>query len=117
MSEDLLDKEKEDLTEVLLETVNNANALSLMVSTTGWEILMNSLREKKEEQISILMETSPGDDTNILRLHAIAYAVAHTVDDVSNSVYSAIEQGKAARIALAELNTQYNQTDDEDNWS
>ena len=100
---------------VLIERINNGNALEFLVNCEGWEILINSLQQKKQEQIDILMETPPGNDADTLKLHAIAFAVAHTVDDVSTSVQAAIQDGHSARIALAELNNQSNEQ--EENWS
>ena len=65
-----------------------------------------------QEQIDILMETPPGNDADTLKLHAIAFAVSHTVDDVVTSVQAAIQDGRAARIALAELNNQSNEQEE-----
>ena len=108
--------QRDSYREILVEKINNANALEFMVNCEGWQILVNSLEEKKQNQMDILMKQAPGEDEKVLRLHAIAFAVAHTVDDVSGSVIRAIEDGVSAKIALAELNNQANE-EDENNWS
>jgi hypothetical protein len=111
------DLDNEKLQELYLEKINNANALEFMTRSEGWTILINSLEEKKNNQIAELVELPPGDDEAVLRAHAIAFAVAHTVDDVSGSVYRAIQEGEAAKRSLSELvGSQYNEQD-EDNLS
>jgi hypothetical protein len=95
--------DNEELRELYTEKINNANALEFMTSSEGWTILINSLEEKKNNQIAELVELPPGDDEAVLRAHAIAFAVAHTVDDVSGSVLRAIQEGVNAKRALSEL--------------
>ena len=82
---------QDNIKEQLTERINNANELEFMTRCSGWEILLNSLEEKKNTQISELVELPPGNDEAVLRAHAIAFAVAHTVDDVSGSVARAIQ--------------------------
>ena len=89
--------------EICHEQIDNAIALQFMVGCEGWTILLNSMEEKKQRQIDELISLPPGNDESVLRAHAVAFAVAHTVDDISRSVASAIQQGEAAKAVLREL--------------
>ena len=97
--------------EEALDRINKANALEFMIRTEGWGILIATLEDKKNFQIDQLIQLPPGNDESVLRAHAIAFAVAHTVDDVTISVENAIQDGRNAAQVLKELGEQ--NTEDE----
>ena len=113
MSDEFVDYEKmlEVQEEECLNRINNANSLEFMTRCEGWEILINSLEEKKQTQIEELVNLPPGNDEAVLRAHAVAFAVAHTVEDVSGSVFRAIQDGETAKRTLTEIRSQKNQDD------
>ena len=102
----------ERIKELAIDRMNKASALQFMTQTPGWEILLSAFEDKKESQIAELLNIPPGsaNEKDIIAAHTIAYTVAHTANDIVNSVARAIQDGYAAQ---QELQTP---TEKEESW-
>ena len=88
------------ITEEAEEKVKTATALSIMRSTDGWKILLDTFEEMKNNQLRELSKQRPGDEKNILAAHAVWAATVHTLDQVVEAVDSAIHEGILAQDQL-----------------
>ncbi len=98
-SEKVLDKLAQDC----LDRINTASSLRFMVETEGWKILLDTFEQMKQDQLDELSRQTPGDEKAILAAHAVWYSVVHTLDQIQDSVNSAIQDGYAAQQTLAEI--------------
>ena len=103
---------KDRLKELAIDRMNKASALQFMTSTEGWKILLSVFEDKKEAQIVELLNIPPGsaNEKDIIAAHTIAYTVAHTANDIVNSVARAIQDGYAAQSEIQEP------TEKEESW-
>lgn len=110
MSDSIIDVDSEKVIEQLenqcLERINIANAISFTVGTEGWQILLDTFEQMKQDQLDELSSQVPGDEKAILAAHAVWYSVVHTLDQIVSSVDSAIQDGAAAKQTLVEIRNQ-----------
>jgi hypothetical protein len=95
------------LQELAIDRMNKASALQFLTQTEGWKILLTVFEDKKEAQIEELLSIPPGsaNEKDIIAAHTIAYTVAHTANDIVNSVSRAIQDGYAAQAEIQEVQT------------
>ena len=98
-SEKVLDKLAQDC----LDRINTASSLRFTIETEGWKILLDTFEQMKQDQLEELSRQPPGDDKAILAAHSVWYSVVHTLDQIQDSVNSAIQDGYAAQQTLAEI--------------
>ncbi len=110
-----VDAEKvlDDLEQSCIEKINTANALSFTINTEGWKILLDTFEQMKHDQLEELSNQTPGDDKAILAAHAVWYSVVHTLDQIVDSVNSAIQDGFSAKQTLLEIHNAKIQREDE----
>ena len=104
---------KQALVEEAEDRIRKATSLHFMISTEGWEILLNTFDNMKQDQLSQLSEQVPGNEKAILAAHAVWYAVVHTLDEIVGAVSSAIQDGETAKKELDVLRN----TPKEDDWA
>ena len=107
--QDALNKAIEDAD----EKVKIATSLSIMRSTEGWQILLETFEEMKRNQLRELANQSPGDEKAVLAAHAVWSATVHTLNQVVNAVNMAVQEGIEAQEFLEALK----HTPKEDDWS
>lgn len=97
------------------DRMNKASALQFLTQTAGWSILLAVFEDKKDAQIAELLSIPPGsaNEKDIIAAHTVAYTVAHTANDIVNSVSRAIQDGYNAQ---AELNSFIEPTEKEETW-
>jgi len=83
--------------------IQKASALQFMTQTEGWKILLAAFEDMAEDQLEELGRHRPGDDKQILAAHSVWYSVLHTLENIKTAVSSAIQDGEAAKVELAQL--------------
>jgi hypothetical protein len=110
MSDEIIDVDNEKMLDQLeqqcLERINTANALTFTTGTEGWQILLDTFEDMKQNQLEELSNQTPGNDKAILAAHAVWYSVVHTLDQIVDSATSVIQDGVAAKQTLAEIRSQ-----------
>ena len=114
---DIHDADSEQLKEALKaeaeDRIRKATALSFMIQTEGWEILLNTFENMKQDQLDVLSNQIPGNEKAILAAHSVWYAVVHTLEEVVGAINTAIQDGEAAKKELDHINHVPQQ---DDNW-
>lgn len=85
-----------------IQQFHNGRSLQQLVIMPGWEVLMDTFEQKKQDATEELLKINPGDKELVLAAHAVAYAVHKTLDNLKIEVYSAIENAKELPVFMAE---------------
>lgn len=92
--------------ESLYSDIQKGNALKQLKACQGWEILSETLEALRDQATNELVNTPPGDTDTVRAAHAVAYAVARTIDNLRSAVDEAILQAdKYAPERLQEIET------------
>jgi hypothetical protein len=85
-----------------IQQFHNGRALQQLVIMPGWEVLMDTFNQKKQDAIEELLSINPGDKELVLAAHAVAYAVHKTLDNLTREVVYSIEAAKRLPDVLQE---------------
>jgi hypothetical protein len=85
-----------------IQQFHNGRSLQQLVMMPGWQVLMDTFAQKKQDAIEELLSVNPGDKEVVLAAHAVAYAVHHTLDGLTREVAYAIESSKRLPEVLEE---------------
>lgn len=92
--------ELEETIELLEDKIRKATALRLMIDTEGWEILLETFEDMKQNQLVELSEAPLHNDALILKSHLVWRTTIHTLDQIVNAINNAVQTGEAARVEL-----------------
>lgn len=81
--------EEEDILD--LEAFARGQELRAIVSTPGFEIIVNAYKSYEEKAIGLLLSIPPGDTDRVMAAHAAASAIAQVNANFKMDVQSAIE--------------------------
>lgn len=93
------------------EQIKVATALHIMRSTEGWQILLDTFEDMKQNQLDVLSKQRPGDEKSILAAHAVWAATVHTLDQIVEAIDQQIRLGEESRELLESL--KFRQVEDE----
>jgi hypothetical protein len=85
-----------------IQQFHNGRSLQQLVIMPGWEVLMETFEQKKQDATEELLKVNPGDKELVLAAHAVAYAVHQTLDNLKTEVFSSIEYAKQPPVFMTE---------------
>lgn len=85
-----------------IQQFHNGRSLQQLVMMPGWEVLMDTFAQKKQDSLDELLSINPGDKELVLAAHAVAYAVHQTLDNLTREVAYSIENSKRLPEVLEE---------------
>lgn len=85
-----------------IQQFHNGRSLQQLVIMPGWEVLMDTFEQKKQDAVDELLKINPADKELVFAAHAVAYAVHKTLDNLKIEVDTAIQNAQQLPVILAE---------------
>jgi hypothetical protein len=73
---------------------NKGRALSQIIVTEGWEVVLEMLQSYAGDAIEQLMKIVPGDDKEVVFQHAVAYAAGKIYTNFISDANQAVEASR-----------------------
>lgn len=85
-----------------IQQFHNGRSLQQLVMMPGWQVLMETFVQKKQDSIEELLSINPADKDLVLAAHAVAFAVHKTLEGLTREVAYAIESSRRLPEVLEE---------------